>query len=628
MQSPCGGFKMTDNQKELFYCKDCDSDPFEKLQRCQNFEMTLEQFHTKQGHQVVLYIEKESSIIELFTQKMQESMPSSVDELKESLKITIEYDVDKERTVDSDADEFSKDNKGGFFAYEEKNSAQHFAKDFVSDIMLPAHVYNGKASCGAWKNIGCLEKDLHEYGGGYIRKGEMHCNYKGCRKCATNTIKREALAITNRMMTFCNLKRNRKIYLKENRSRILLHTIISIPYDEHSLYTTKKGRKKLRQKAIKYLKEFDIDGGVMIDHPYRFDKGLESARLSPHLHMIITGWIDGQKAKELYEKTGWILSNISTMESWNDCYNLAKYLLSHSAVFMKEDGKRSAEHSVRYFGECHNKKFKVEQVLKFSDTGKEQLDSVIFGRQEIEIKGKIFKLQKVAYTHSTIQEEIKDVTNEYFEEIISKGVFDFAKSLRRYITPEKDLPRDNPAITQSDQPSLEFLQMRFEYGLSQYSIVQSVYVNIIFDTNLDELCPECSLKMQTLAPPKDGWTDQQAETIADLLKEIPIDITIPVDNISEFDYLRNTGISILGLPYFDFDGKLQYDTGIYGRPDNLELLNPKLYWIIIKNIDSQSARYQFKIQNGRSPTQEELHDVIRISKSKSKNESGSLLNYF
>ena len=57
---------------------------------------------------------------------------------------------------------------------------------------------------------------------------------------------------------------------------------------------------------------------------------------------------------------------------------------------------------------------------------------------------------------------------------------------------------------------MEFLQMRFDYGDSQYSIVQSVYVNVIFDASLDELCPECSIKMQTLAPPNDGWSDNQA----------------------------------------------------------------------------------------------------------------------
>jgi len=294
---------------------------------------------------------------------------------------------------------------------------------------------------------------------------------------------------------------------------------------------------------------------------------------------------------------------------------------------MKEDGKRSAEHSVRYFGECHNKKFKVLNVLKHSITGKEQLDSILFERKEIEKKDVVYKLQKVSYTHSIIHEELKDATNEYFENYPSGHVLELSKSLRRYIKPETDFPKDNPAIPQSDPPSMEFLQMRFDYGDSQYSIVQSVYVNVIFDASLDELCPECSIKMQTLAPPNDGWSDQQAEIIASLLVDIPEDVTMPIDDVTQFDYLRNTGISLLGIPYFDFDGKLQHDTGIYERPENLDLLNPKLYWTIIKNTDAQKARYMFKLEHGRSPTIEELHETIKFTKSHIANKSDSILNY-
>ena len=367
----------------------------------------------------------------------------------------------------------------------------------------------------------------------------------------------------------------------------------------------------------------------MIDHPYRFSKDLESARLSPHLHLIITGWLDGQKVKELYEKTGWIITNVSTIETWKDCYSLSKYLLSHSAVFMKEEGKRSAEHSVRYFGECHNKKFKVVNVLKHFITGNEQLDSILLERKEIEKKDVIYKLQKVSYTHSIIDQEIKDATNEYFEDYPEGNVLKLSKSLRRYITPETDtFHKDNPALPQSDPPSMEFLQMRFDYGLSQYSIVQSVYVNVIFDTSLDELCPECSIKMETLAPPNDGWTEQQAESIADLLVDMPEDIPLPIDDVTPFDYLRNTGISLLGIPYFDFDGKLQHDTGIYERPENLDLLNPKLYWNIIKNTYTQKARYMFKLEHGRSPTIEELYERINFTKSHIIDKSNSIISYF
>ena len=99
------------------------------------------------------------------------------------------------------------------------------------------------------------------------------------------------------------------------------------------------------------------------------------------------------------------------------------------------------------------------------------------------------------------------------------------------------------------------------------------------------------------------------------------------DDVNQFDYLRNTGISLLGIPYFDFDGKLKHDTGIYERPESLDLLNPKLYWNIIKNTDAQKARYMFKLGHGRSPTMEELHETVKLTKSHITNESDSILNY-
>ena len=597
------------NAESLFYCQNCNSDPFTIDQKCSNFNQTLEQFHVLQGHVVIPFV-KRQSITELFTQAWKNFLPKNISELKQTLKNSIDDDIDKNKTIDSDSKEFHKDTRGGFYAYEQKNSSQHFAKDLVSDIMLPAHLYDGKESCGKWKLVGCLETGLHAHRGGYVKKTIQHCNHKGCKICASNAINREAKSITNRLMTFCNLKNNRKIYLKENRSRILLHIIVSIPFEEHSLYLTKEGRKKLRTKAIKYLHQFDIDGGVIIDHPYRFSEGLDSARLSPHLHLIVTGWLDGQMVKELYEESNWIVSNVSTIESWQDCYGLSRYLLSHSAVFLKGEGKRSAEHSVRYFGECHNKKFKVESVLKYSATGKEQFDTILYKRKEIERKGVVFKLQKVAYTHSVIDREIKDVANEYFEDRMNGDVFELSKKLRRYIRPHSDSPKDNPAIPQSDPPSMEFLQMRFDYGVSQYDIVQSVYVAILFDASLDELCPECSIKMETLVPSYREKSELHHQGIANLLVDIPEDTTMPIDDVEQFDYLRNVGVTLLGMPYFDYDGVLQHDSGVYQRPSCLNELPVSQYCSIVKSIEIQKALYQYKIDHGNSMSKEDRNEMV------------------
>jgi len=555
-----------------------------------------------------------------FTNELNASMPQSIDELKESLRLYKEFDVDVDKTINSDLKEFSrKDTRVGYDAYEEKNVAQHFSKDFVADIMVPAHMFNGKESCGKFKTVGCLMSEFHKGGGGNMQKTVQRCNHKGCKVCASSAIKREAKSITDRLMTFCNLKKNRRVYDQQNRSRILSHVVVSVPYKEQSMYLDKgnqqekiDGRWTLRKKAIQLLKQFDVDGGVMVDHPYRFTKDLESARFSPHFHFILTGWIDGALTKEIYEKTGWIISQISTIESWKDAYGLSKYLLSHSAVFMKDVDKRSAEHSVRYFGECHNSKFKVEEVLKYSETGYSELDKIILNRKEKTIKGIDYSLQSVSYTHTIIENEIKQVEQEYFKEYINGNPLAFAKSLKRFVTPH----RDNPAIPQSEDetPSMDFLQMRFDYGDSQFNIVQSVYINIILNHDMDCLCPECTLKMKTVVPCDSGWSDEKSQMWAAIIKDLPEGITMPFDDVDDFVYLEDMKMTYLGMPYFDLDGIVQYDSGIYQRPDNLDSLNPKLYWSIIKNINSQKAKFEFKLQNGRCPTKEELEESLKIQK--------------
>ena len=152
----------------------------------------------------------------------------------------------------------------------------------------------------------------------------------------------------------------------------------------------------------------DVDGGVTISHPYRFTTDLESAYLSTHFHNIITGWIDGNLVKQIYEKTGWIIKQISTMYSVKDCYSLSKYLLSHAGVFEREVDKRSSEHSVSYFGECQNRFFKVVEILKNSVSGYDQLDGTLYSRNEITKKGIDYPLQQVHYTHSIIDGDIKE----------------------------------------------------------------------------------------------------------------------------------------------------------------------------------------------------------------------------
>ena len=51
-------------------------------------------------------------------------------------------------------------------------------------------------------------------------------------------------------------------------------------------------------------------------------------------------------------------------------------------------------------------------------------------------------------------------------------------------------------------------------------------------------------------------------------------------------------------------------TVVYSKPNCLDKLNPTLYSRISKNIKEQKFKYQFKVENGRIPTKQELEDSL------------------
>ena len=514
-----------------------------------------------------------------------------------------EYEI---RDSQHDDSEFS-DSIGGYNRYVEKCKEQAFASDFVSDIVLAGHSSNGKESCQQWKLVGCLEGDLHNSKMIHAKKTRMSCNSKGCNKCFDSAIKREAHAINNRMFTFCNLKNNRKIYLKENRSRILSHVVVSMPLDQHYKSLTPDGRKELKNTQRKIMKSLDVDGGCTIFHPYRFTKGLEHARLSPHFHNIITGWIDGGIVKEIYNQTGWIVKQISTLETEHECYSLSAYLLSHAGIYERKAGNRSSEHSVSYFGECQNRKFKVVDILSKSATSREQIDRILYSKKEKTIKGIDYKLQKVHYTNTTISGSVKDSINEY--RVLNGDMPTLTKTMREYIRPHID----NPALSQSEpkKEPFHFLQMRFDYGESPTAcIVQSEYITIILDPSLDELCPECSFKLRTLVPKE--WSKEQQDHFKNVIfLNLKEDELISMEDDCGLQYLSRETLTGLGMPYFKLNGDFDMETGIYSRPECLDRLNPTLRTRITKNIDLQKFKYQYKIENGLSPNRQEVSEFLK-----------------
>ncbi len=534
-----------------------------------------------------------TELLNAFTETARKFLPSSIEELKQIL---------KEAHEQEDQELVSIDYQSKFEIYEQANNEQRFASDLVSDIGLPGHLYDGKKSCGKWKTKVCYD---HEGGHGYIKKGDQHCHRKGCVTCWKNTNSRDSNSATNRTVALCSLKNNSHVNLNKNRKRVLIPVILSLPKDRYETHKSIKGRKKNNTFANRILNSLGIDGGAIIDHGYRFNEEKTKAVFSPHYHSIVTGWIDGKKVKEVYEKTGVIIKVGKPLGSAKNVRNYSRYVLSHASVYMTPIGKRSSEHSIRYFGECQNRKFKVDSVLKYSNTGYDQISEIMKTKQEkikkIDGRRVALQLQKVSYTFSTIEDEIKNVIHKPFLEYCDGKTGQLTKALNEYVEPYcalLDTHKDNPAMCESEPFS--FLQMRFDYGNSPYDIVVSEYHSIILDTNLDELCPECSQKLQVAVPIDREDSDSNLFKIAELVKSLPLDMTLPIDNLaSMFIYRRDQPISYKGIEYFDFDGMLQYDDGIYQKPSCLSKLNPGLYYNIETEVSIQEFKHSVKTSRGK-----------------------------
>lgn len=157
---------------------------------------------------------------------------------------------------------------------------------------------------------------------------------------------------------------------------------------------------------------------------------------------------------------------------------------------------------------------------------------------------------------------------------------------------------------------MQFLQMRFDYGVFQHDIVQSAVVNIVFDDDIDCICPECSLKLCTVVPALRVKSEVHHSRIAELIIDMPDNVTLHFDEPELFEYLSRENTSILGMQYFDESGMVQYDNGIYHKPDCLDKLQIELYTNIVKNIEIRKGQYSYILEHGEKMSKDKKEELI------------------
>ena len=245
--------------------------------------------------------------------------------------------------------------------YAAANDVAKFAPDMVSDLLLPGHAFGPRASCGQYRLIGCLD-DSHK---NIIKKIKWSCHSRNCRVCWRNWAQQRARVVSDRLVA--GVAHLAGPHVAKPRVRRVLHVAVSVPPDSRDPFTTTSGRKDLRRQARERLRRVvdGFDGGAVIDHAYRFTRGLNKAKFAPHFHFLVTGWFDMDKNTEIYKKEkGFVCKYLSALETKKDLYACVRYLLSHSSSSLGDVGDRSkTEHAVRYFGKFSYNQFRTETVL-------------------------------------------------------------------------------------------------------------------------------------------------------------------------------------------------------------------------------------------------------------------------
>lgn len=191
-----------------------------------------------------------------------------------------------------------------------------------------------KETCGNWKSKGCLNISNHPVKMAWIKHYQECCFRAECGVCMWKWLDREANKVATRLEK-CNNFANE---LFGNGFRYKpIHVVVSVPKKDYDLDFA-----KMKVKAVKLLKIVSVYGGVIIFHPFRFDKEKNEWYYSPHFHIVGYGWTI--QTDQVFDKTGYFIKNIGVRDS---VFSTVWYQLSHCGI---KKGNVHNIHSVIWWG--------------------------------------------------------------------------------------------------------------------------------------------------------------------------------------------------------------------------------------------------------------------------------------
>ena len=190
-----------------------------------------------------------------------------------------------------------------------------------------------RSDCGKWSFMGCMNTELHPNGKIFLKPFQKSCFRADCELCCFKWAYRSASKATKRMETY-----------EKQSKKIAKHIIISLPVWDHYL-----PKKEMAKKVYAVLRDVNAKSGLVIYHPFRYDKSRNVWYYFPHYHCIGFDWIEN--VVETYNKSGYVIKNLGKRKS---LFGTIHYQLSHCGI-------KKHNHSLVYFGDCSYSKLKVEE---------------------------------------------------------------------------------------------------------------------------------------------------------------------------------------------------------------------------------------------------------------------------
>ena len=279
-----------------------------------------------------------------------------------------------------------------------------FAGEMLPGLELPGAMFGGRKTCGLPTVLGHVGDDdeCGHRGKVVCTRGEMTCRSRPCNKCFDRWAAKEATKMADKLSAGLMRAHLAESGAPGGARVVVMHLAVSLPPSEKIAWASGPKERARIRKAVKAELERRgrMWGYSMSDHSYRFTENLESAYLSPHLHVFAIGWLDYRKNADRFKEfkdvpyavhevmvkgrgtgldaqptlatritgrcRGMFVKHLSSLETYADIYQACYYVCTHGTASSRRLGETGGgEHATRWFGQLGNGKTKTESISRY-----------------------------------------------------------------------------------------------------------------------------------------------------------------------------------------------------------------------------------------------------------------------